>query len=139
MVDTIIPEGYVPTDKEEFMNPIMKAYFKRKLENWHKELVEEYNDAMSKIKQGAAHEADPADRATYEQDMAFEMRTRDRERKLIRKIEEAIRRIEKDNYGYCEDTGEPIAVARLDARPVATLSFEAQEQREKEEKQYREA
>ena len=138
MDNITVPENYAPSDSEEFMNPVMKEYFRQKLVEWRENLVAEYNGAVQQFKEGNTPEADLSDQADYEMDLQFQMRTKERERKLIRKIDEALRRIELGTYGYCEETGEPISVARLDARPVATLSFEAQERLEREEKMYRE-
>ncbi len=120
------------------MNPVMLEYFKQKLLNWRGELLRESTDTLSTMQaEGGMQEPDLADRATAETDMGLELRTRDRERKLISKIDSALRRVEDGSYGFCEDTGEPIGVARLEARPVATLSVEAQEKHERMERTQR--
>jgi DnaK suppressor protein len=133
-----LPHGYQPTDTEPFMNEIMKEYFRQKLLAWREELLRESGATLSHLQQeGGAQEADLADRATTETDRALELRTRDRERKLISKIDSALERIADGAYGYCEETGEPIGVRRLDARPIATLSIEAQERHERLERTHR--
>ncbi len=136
----LIPPDYNPMeDKGEFMNPVMLEYFRQKLINWRQELLRESNDTITHtLQETELQKPDLADRASAETDHALELRTRDRERKLISKINEALLRIDDGSYGYCEETGEPIAVARLDARPVATLSIEAQERHERMEKTHRE-
>ena len=130
-----ISKNYKPTQKEKFMNAKMKEYFKQKLMNWKKELLEGSSVTIEKLKneQNSA-QPDITDRATEEIERSFELRTRDRERKLINKIDSALLRIENGSYGYCEETGEQISLKRLEARPVATLSLEAQEMHEKAEK-----
>jgi len=133
-----LPLGYQPTDTEPFMNDVMKEYFRQKLLAWRDELLRESGATLSHLQQeGGAQEADLADRATTETDRALELRTRDRERKLIAKIDAALERIVEGNYGYCEETGEPIGVRRLDARPIATMSIEAQERHERLERTHR--
>ena len=129
------PKNYKPTQKEKFMNAKMKEYFRLKLLNWKNELLEGSSQTLSKL-QNEQNTAKPdlTDRAAEEIERSFELRTRDRERKLINKIEAALKRIEDGSYGYCEETGEPISLKRLEARPVATLSLEAQEMHEKAEK-----
>ena len=129
------PKNYKPTQKEKFMNAKMKEYFRLKLLNWKNELLEGSSQTLSKL-QNEQNTAKPdlTDRAAEEIERSFELRTRDRERKLINKIESALKRIEDGSYGYCEETGEPISLKRLEARPVATLSLEAQEMHEKAEK-----
>ena len=130
-----ISKNYKPTQKEKFMNSKMKEYFRLKLTNWKKELVKVSSQTLSRLqKEENTAKADITDRATVEIERTFELRTRDRERKLINKIDEALKRIENGSYGYCEETGEPIGIKRLEARPVATLSLEAQEMHEKNEK-----
>lgn len=137
---TSVPQDYDPKkDKGKFMNTIMKEYFRLKLIQWREELLRESAETIHDTLQGTElQKPDLADRASAETDHALELRTRDRERKLISKINEAILRIDDDSYGYCEETGEPISVARLDARPIATLSLEAQERHERMEKVHRE-
>jgi len=136
---TILPPDYdLKKDKDDFMNPVMAEYFRQKLIRWREELLRESTETIQVTLQGTElQKPDLADRASAETDHALELRTRDRERKLISKINEALLRIEDGTYGYCEETGEPIAVARLDARPTATLSIEAQERHERLEKTHR--
>ena len=134
----IVPPNYKPSDKEEFMSPIMKEYFRQKLIAWREELLKESEVTIQNTLQATElQKPDLADRASAETDHALELRTRDRERKLITKINEALLRINDDTYGYCEETGEPIGVGRLDARPIATLSLEAQERHERMERTHR--
>lgn len=136
---TILPHDYKPdADKGEFMNPLMLEYFRQKLINWRNELLRESTDTIHNTLQGTElQKPDIADRASEETDHALELRTRDRERKLISKINKALRRIDEGEYGYCEESGEPINVARLDARPIATLTLEAQERHERKERTQR--
>tara|TARA_Y100001970_G_scaffold165417_1_gene202205 strand:+ start:1345 stop:1752 length:408 start_codon:yes stop_codon:yes gene_type:complete len=129
-----ISKTYKPTQKEKFMNAKMKEYFRQKLENWKNELLKESSQTLNNLQTENEAKPDMTDRASEEIDRTFELRTRDRERKLINKIDAALRRIEEGTYGYCEETGEPIGLKRLEARPVATLSLEAQEMHEKAEK-----
>ena len=129
-----ISKNYKPTQKEKFMNAKMKEYFKQKLINWKNELLKESSQTLNNLQSDNEAKADITDRASEEIDRSFELRTRDRERKLINKINSALQRIEDGSYGYCEETGEPIGLKRLEARPVATLSLEAQEMHEKAEK-----
>ena len=129
-----ISKTYKPTQKEKFMNAKMKEYFKQKLENWKSELLKESSQTLNNLQSENEAKPDMTDRASEEIDRTFELRTRDRERKLINKIDAALRRISDGSYGYCEETGEPIGLKRLEARPVATLSLEAQEMHEKAEK-----
>ena len=131
-----ISKTYKPTQKEKFMNAKMKEYFRQKLENWKNELLKESSQTLNNLQTENEAKPDMTDRASEEIDRTFELRTRDRERKLINKIEAALRRIEEGTYGYCEETGEPIGLKRLEARPVATLSLEAQEMHEKAEKRF---
>ncbi len=134
----IVPPNYKPSDKEKFMNPVMKEYFRQKLILWREELLKESEVTIQNTLQTTElQKPDLADRASAETDHALELRTRDRERKLITKINEALLRIDDDSYGYCEETGEPIGVGRLDARPIATLSLEAQERHERMERTHR--
>ena len=130
-----ISKNYKPTQKEKFMNSKMKEYFRLKLINWKKELLKESSLTLNNLQNDENRsKPDITDMANEEIERSFELRTRDRERKLISKIEAALRRIEDGSYGYCEETGEPIEIKRLEARPVATLSLEAQEMHEKKEK-----
>jgi len=129
-----ISKTYKPTQKEKFMNAKMKEYFRQKLEDWKSELLKESSQTLNNLQTENEAKPDMTDRASEEIDRAFELRTRDRERKLINKIDSALRRLEDGTYGYCEETGEPIGLKRLEARPVATLSLEAQEMHEKAEK-----
>ena len=132
---TRVPKNYKPTQKERFMSAKMKEYFRLKLINWKNELLKESSQTLTNMqKEENTAKPDITDRASEEIERSFELRTRDRERKLINKIEAALRRIKEGNYGYCEETGEPIGIKRLEARPVATLSLEAQEIHEKKEK-----
>ncbi|PZQ48472.1 MAG: RNA polymerase-binding protein DksA [Micavibrio aeruginosavorus] len=135
----IVPTDYNPhKDKKEYMNPVMLEHFRRKLIAWRSELIRESTDTIHHtLQETELQQPDLADRASAETDHALELRTRDRERKLISKINEALIRIDQGEYGFCEETGEPIGVARLEARPVATLSLEAQERHEKMEKTHR--
>ena len=130
-----IPKNYKPSKKEKFMNPIMKKYFRLKLINWKNNLLKESSNTLNNLqKEENVRRPDLADRVTEEIERSFELRTRDRERKLIAKIDEAIKKIDSDDYGYCEETGDPISIKRLEARPIATLSLEAQEVHEKRER-----
>ena len=129
-----ISKNYKPTQKEKFMNAKMKEYFKQKLLSWKNELLKESSQTLNNLQSDNEAKPDITDRASEEIDRSFELRTRDRERKLINKINAALQRIEDGSYGYCEETGEPIGLKRLEARPVATLSLEAQEMHEKAEK-----
>ena len=130
-----ISKNYKPTIKEKFMNSKMKEYFRLKLVNWKKNLLKESSQTLKKLqKEENSPKPDLTDRATEEIERSFELKTRDRERKLINKINGALKRINDGSYGYCEETGEPIANRRLEARPIATLSLEAQEMHEKKEK-----
>ena len=132
-----VPPDYKPSDKEKFMNPVMLEYFRRKLLSWRGALLDESNETLQYLQEGAMLEADIADRASTEADRSLQLRTRDRARKLISKIDEALARIESGTYGKCEETREPINLQRLEARPVATLSLEAQERHERMEKMHR--
>ncbi|NET71206.1 MAG: RNA polymerase-binding protein DksA [Sphaerospermopsis sp. SIO1G2] len=131
-----LPEGYTPSDDEEYMNPMQIEYFRQKLLTWRESLLKESRETMDNLKEENWHEADIADRASLETEASVELRTRNRYLKLISKIDGALRRIELGEYGYCEETDEPIGVRRLEARPVATMTIEAQERHEKREKQY---
>jgi len=133
-----LDENYMPSVDEPFMNERQKAYFRMKLLNWKSEILREARGTLNALQEGENTSADLADRASFETDKAVELRARDRQRKLIAKIDAALQRIEDGTYGYCEETGEPIGLRRLDARPTATLSIEAQERHEKRERTYRE-
>ncbi|MDB5458786.1 MAG: dnaK suppressor protein [Caulobacteraceae bacterium] len=128
---------YRPSDDEPFMNERQLEYFKQKLLNWKEDILRESRETLAHLQTDTENHPDIADRASSETDRALELRTRDRQRKLISKIDEAIRRIEDNSYGYCEETGEPIGLARLEARPIATLSLEAQERHERRERVHR--
>lgn len=130
----VVPEDYSPTDKEDFMNPVMKEYFKRKLLDWRADIVAQTKDTVEKLQGEKVSHPDPADTAVATADYQLELRTRDRLRKLGKKIDKALARIEAGTYGLCEETGDPIRVKRLDARPIATLSIEAQEMHERGER-----
>ena len=133
-----LPPDYRPSDAEEFMNPQQLEYFRQKLLKWRSELLREAGDTLASMSAaGGMAEADLTDRASAETDRALELRTRDRARKLIGKIDQALERVENGTYGYCEETGEPIGLRRLEARPIATLSIEAQERHEKMERVHR--
>ncbi len=135
--ETFLPEDYTPADNEPFMNERQTEYFRRKLLNWKAELVEDTRDTVAGMKDQTRNIPDVADRASEETDRSLELRTRDRQRKLVTKIDAALRRIDEGEYGYCEMTGEPISLKRLDARPIATMSLEAQERHERREKVHR--
>ncbi len=132
-----LPPDYRPSDREDFMNPVQTEYFRQKLLRWRADLLKEANGTLASLSEGGIREADITDRASVETDRALELRTRDRARKLIAKIDQALGRIESGSYGFCEDTGEPIGLKRLEARPIATLSIEAQERHERMERAYR--
>ena len=130
-----ISKNYKPTKKEKFMNSKMKEYFRLKLANWKKDLLKESSQTIANLQnEESTSKPDITDRAAEEIERSFELRTRDRERKLINKIDAALKRIDDGTYGYCDETGEPIGIKRLEARPIATLSIEAQEMHEKQEK-----
>ena len=131
---TKLSKNYKPTQKEKFMNAKMKEYFRQKLVSWKKDLLKESSQTLNNLQNENEAKPDITDRASEEIDRSFELRTRDRERKLINKIDAALQRIEDGSYGYCDETGDPISIKRLEARPVATLSLEAQEMHEKAEK-----
>jgi DnaK suppressor protein len=132
-----LPPDYRPSEDEEFMNPIQLEYFRQKLLRWRSELLREADGTLASLSEGGIHEADITDRASVETDRALELRTRDRARKLISKIDQALVRIELGTYGYCEETDEPIGIKRLEARPIATMSIEAQERHERMERVHR--
>jgi DnaK suppressor protein len=130
-------KNYRPTDKEPFMNERQREYFREKLLAWKEDILKEAKETLQHLQAENENHPDLADRASSETDRAIELRARDRQRKLIAKIDEALRRIDDGSYGYCEETGEPIAIRRLEARPIATLSLEAQERHERRERVYR--
>jgi DnaK suppressor protein len=136
--DIVLPAGYRPAETEPFMNERHRLYFRNKLLAWKEEIVRQNRETLQVLHEDSSQHADIADRATSEADRALELRARDRQRKLIAKIDAAIARIEDGSYGYCEETGEPIGLKRLEARPIATLSLEAQERHERREKVFRE-
>lgn len=133
----LISGEYRPSEDEPYMNETQRAYFRRKLLHWREEIVRGSNETLRQLKEEDNRLADLSDWASYETDRSFQLRARDRERKLLSKIEEALRRLEDGSYGYCEETQEPIGLRRLEARPIATLSIEAQERHERREKTYR--
>ena len=137
MKKIIIDEKYRPSEQEPFMNERQKEYFRRKLTHWKSEILREAQSTLVALQTENENHPDLADRASSETDRAIELRARDRQRKLIAKIDAALARIDEGTYGYCEDTGEPIALKRLEARPIATLSLEAQERHERNERVYR--
>ncbi|MBE6448932.1 MAG: RNA polymerase-binding protein DksA [Alphaproteobacteria bacterium] len=132
----ILPPDYKPSANEEYMCEMQLEYFRQKLLTWKKSLIGQSTDTLNDLREGGLNRPDDIDRASLEADKALELRTRDRARKLISKIDEAIKRIEDGVYGYCEETGDPIGIERLEVRPVATLSIEAQERHERMEKTY---
>ena len=132
-----IDESYQPSDTETFMNERQRTFFRRKLLQWKDEILRESRETLTALQSESENHADIADRASSETDRAIELRARDRQRKLISKIDAALARIEDGTYGYCEETGEPISLKRLAARPIATLSLEAQERHERRERVYR--
>lgn len=133
-----LPPDYRPSDGEKFMNPRQLEYFRQKLLRWRAELLEESSETLVHLKEESLSEPDITDRASLETERSLELRTRDRERKLISKIDAALERIQDGSYGYCEETDEPISLKRLEARPIATLSLEAQERHERMERTHRE-
>lgn len=137
MSSTLLPPEYVPSETEDFMSPMMREYFRRRLVSWRSDLLKESGQTLQHLQQGTGQEPDIADRASLETDRALELRTRDRGRKLISKIDTSLKKLEEGSYGYCEHTGDPISLRRLMARPVATLSLEAQEYHERMEKTHR--
>lgn len=133
-----VPSNYKPTEKEAYMNPVMLEYFRQKLLAWKQAILTDASNTLQELQdEGGLRESDIADRASIETDVALELRARDRQRKLISKIDEALERIRNNEYGYCEETGDPIGVKRLEARPVATLTVEAQERHERMERTHR--
>ena len=137
MTEDIDLSSYVPSEEEEFMNASQRAYFRAKLNAWKNDILREARETLGHLAEESANHPDVADRASSETDRAIELRARDRQRKLISKIDAALQRLDDGTYGYCEETGEPISLKRLDARPIATLSLEAQERHERREKVYR--
>lgn len=135
--EVFLPDDYRPAEDEPFMNERQLEYFRRKLLAWKAELMDESKTTILGLQDNTRNIPDIADRASEETDRALELRTRDRQRKLVAKIDSALRRIEEGEYGYCEETGDPISLKRLDARPIATLSLEAQERHERREKVHR--
>ena len=139
MIANLIADDYRPSDDEPFMNERQRDYFRRKLIRWRDDILRESRETLAALQSENENHPDLADRASSETDRAIELRARDRQRKLIAKIEAALARLDDGSYGYCEETGEPIALKRLDARPIATLSVEAQERHERRERVYRDA
>ena len=133
-----LPPDYRPSEDEDYMNDMHRAYFRQKLLAWRVELLAESTETVHHMQEESLQQPDTTDRASLESDRALELRTRDRERKLISKIDEALRRIDDGSYGYCEETSEPIGIKRLEARPIATLCLEAQERHERQERLQRE-
>jgi DnaK suppressor protein len=132
-----LPPGYRPSDDEDFMNPLQVEYFRQKLLRWRAELVTDSSGTLRNLKEESLLKPDLTDRASLETERAIELRTRDRERKLLSKIDAALHRIDAGTYGFCEETDEPIGIRRLEARPIATLSIEAQERHERMERTHR--
>lgn len=137
MPNTSVPSDYVPSDDEEFMSERQREYFRKKLQDWKESILVDSKDTLSHLQTETSSLPDVADRASAETDKSIELRARDRQRKLISKIDAALRRIDDGSYGYCDETGEPISLGRLMARPVATLSLEAQERHERSERIHR--
>lgn len=135
--EIILDTDYRPAENEQFMNERQVEYFRRKLVNWKGDLMEDTKDTIEGMQEGTRNIPDVADRASEETDRALELRTRDRQRKLVSKIDQALRRIDEGEFGYCSETGDPISLKRLDARPIATMSLEAQERHERKEKVHR--
>ena len=133
----IVETEYMPTEEEPFMNERQQSYFRRKLLDWKQQILDESKGTITNLQEESSHHPDIADRASSETERSLELRTRDRQRKLISKIDAALRRLDDGEYGYCEETGEPIGLKRLEARPIATLSLEAQEAHERREKVHR--
>ena len=135
--EIFLPDDYRPAENEPFMNERQLEYFRRKLINWKQELLDQSAETIEGLQESGRNVPDMADRASEETDRELELRTRDRQRKLVAKIDAALRRIESGEYGYCEVTGEPISLKRLDARPIATMTLEAQERNERRERVHR--
>ena len=134
---TRLPKDYAPSDSEPFMNARQREYFRRKLVIWKEDIIRETRETVSSLQEGNLNLPDVTDRAASESEKTLELRTRDRQRKLVNKIDAALGRLDDQTYGYCEETGYPISLKRLDARPIATLSVEAQERHEKRERVFR--
>ena len=134
---TRLPKDYAPSDSEPFMNARQREYFRRKLVIWKEDIIRETRETVSSLQEGNLNLPDVTDRAASESENTLELRTRDRQRKLVNKIDAALGRLDDQTYGYCEETGDPISLKRLDARPIATLSVEAQERHEKRERVFR--
>ena len=137
IAQNMLPDDYRPSEDEDFMNPLQLLYFQRKLESWKAELLDDASDTITGLSQENLHQPDQMDRAQIESNAALDLRTRDRERKLLQKIEAALRRIDDGSYGYCVETDEPINIRRLEARPIASLSLHAQERHERMERVHR--
>ena len=133
----VLSPDYRPSDKEEYMSEMQLAYFRNKLEEWKNELIDDSEETLAQLQEQSLNTPEAVERASMETDHALELRARDRARKLINKIDKAIARIDADEYGYCEETGDPIGLRRLEARPIATMTVEAQERHEKSEKLHR--
>ncbi|MCA8930312.1 MAG: RNA polymerase-binding protein DksA [Alphaproteobacteria bacterium] len=136
-MEVVLPPDYQPSEQEEFMNPLQVEYFRQKLQEWRDQLLEEAEQTLNSLQSDSLAQPDWTDRASMETDRALELRTRDRARKLIVKINEALNRVEDGSYGFCEETAQPIGIKRLMARPIATLSIEAQERHERMERSHR--
>ncbi|MDA9230497.1 RNA polymerase-binding protein DksA [Alphaproteobacteria bacterium] len=134
---TRIPKDYLPSDDEPFMNARQREYFRRKLQDWKDDLIKGTRETVIILQNESTQHPDDGDRAASESEKTLELRTRDRHRKLINKIDSALRRLEEKTYGYCDETGDPISLKRLDARPIATMGVEAQERHEKRERVFR--
>jgi len=132
-----LPEGYMPSPDEAFMNELQQEYFRQKLQDWRDDILRESAETLHNLQEDNLREPDVADRASSETDWSVELRTRDRQRKLVSKIDSALGRLSEGEYGYCEVSGEPISLRRLDARPIATMTIEAQEAHERAEKVHR--
>ena len=137
LAQNMLPDDYRPSEDEDFMNPLQLLYFQKKLESWKAELLDDASDTITGLSQENLHQPDQMDRAQIESNAALDLRTRDRERKLLQKIEAALRRIDEGSYGYCVETDEPINLRRLEARPIASLSLHAQERHERMERVHR--
>lgn len=137
MASLVLEKDYQPHSDEEFMSPRQLAYFRKRLEDWKADIQRSSAETLDSLQEHRLNQPDITDRASSESDRSIELRARDRQRKLVSKIDQALARIENKTYGYCEDTGEPISLQRLEARPIATLSLEAQERHERREKVYR--
>ena len=137
IAQNMLPDDYRPSEDEDFMNPLQLLYFQKKLESWKAELLDDASDTITGLSQENLHQPDQMDRAQIESNAALDLRTRDRERKLLQKIEAALRRIDDGSYGYCIETDEPINLRRLEARPIASLSLHAQERHERMERVHR--